>query len=591
MNQLHTGIHNIEKALNQGQVFLAHNIASELLLEFPDNLRLSQLKVIALNRLGQPEKAIDIILSSVENGNKDGETMGLLGRTYKDLYKSSGNSGYLRKSADAYYIGYLHSQEYYPAINAASLFLMLENRTKAHQMAKEVIARIGSPIDYWSTATLGEAWLILGNIKEAISYYDKAIHNNSRQFGKFQSTFQQLQFLSDVIQVPEELLQLFPKPKIAVFSGHMIDRPDRVDKRFPPEIEPLVREKLKQKVESLGIDIGFTSLASGSDIIFMEILKERNAEIKAYLPFKKDDFLTTSVANAGLGWINRFENCYDCAPKELTSESYLDTPDLFKHLGEVMMGECMLFSEQYGTTPSYITVLAPNQISAPGGTRDLLDFWPYADTHHNIDPTRFLTSPVITPHYEIKDDQDAQPSNEVERKITNILFADIVGFSKLLMKDTPEILLRLLTETRKLIDPFMDKAEVINTWGDAIILCHPEVEAVMQIASILQGVFIGDQAIDLGLPEGLNIRIALHKGPVFFAPDPLTREPNVYGSSINRTARMEPVTLPGAIYASDQFAASLKLGTLDMYRYQHVGIIELPKGFGRQEVYQISNKI
>jgi class 3 adenylate cyclase len=105
----------------------------------------------------------------------------------------------------------------------------------------------------------------------------------------------------------------------------------------------------------------------------------------------------------------------------------------------------------------------------------------------------------------------------------------------------------------------------------------------MRISTGIQNVFADN--------SNFNIRIALHAGPAFFAIDPLTKDPNIYGSSVNRTARMEPVTLPGSIYASDQFASILKLKTMDNFHYQHVGIIELPKGFGKQEVYKISENI
>ena len=138
-------------------------------------------------------------------------------------------------------------------------------------------------------------------------------------------------------------------------------------------------------------------------------------------------------------------------------------------------------------------------------------------------------------------------------------------------------MLDLLQDIKKIIAPFEAKIDVLNTWGDAIILCHPDNDAIMQIACSIQDWFAEDNTNFLSLSKDLNIRIALHRGPVFLATDPLTGKPNVYGSSINRTARMEPVTLPGNIYASDQFAASLKLETQNKYIYQHVGIVELPK--------------
>jgi class 3 adenylate cyclase/tetratricopeptide (TPR) repeat protein len=496
----------------------------------------------------------------------------------------------LSKAAEAYFTGYLYSNEYYPAINAASLYLILGNKDKAHQIAKEVIVQIKNPRDYWATSTLGEANLLLENPKEAITYFNSAIQISPKQFGKFQSTYKQLVFLQDAIDIPQQLMELFPKPNLAVFSGHMIDDPERSSQRFPQEIEEQVRIELKRKVEELDVDIGFTSLASGGDILFIEILIGRGAEIKAYLPFNKEDFISTSVANAGMGWIKRFENCYDCTPKYLTSEPYLDTPDLFRHLGKVMIGESILLSEQYGITPYLVTIQAPFQTKLKGGTRDFADSWPYPEMHHNIDPTQFLKDKIKTAIKKEKPVALEKQKKEVTRKISNILFADIVGFSKLLEKDTPGVILRLLTEIRKLIDPYLKDVEVINTWGDAIIICHPEEHTIMKIATAIQGVFVGAKAKALNLPEGLNIRIALHKGPVFFAIDPLTGEANVYGSTINRTARMEPVTLPGSIYASDQFAACLKLDAKDTYLYQHVGIIELPKKFGKQEVYHVSQK-
>ena len=64
----------------------------------------------------------------------------------------------------------------------------------------------------------------------------------------------------------------------------------------------------------------------------------------------------------------------------------------------------------------------------------------------------------------------------------------------------------------------------------------------------------------------------------------------MYGAHVNKAARIEPITLPGAIYVSEQFAATLKVETRDHYRYNHVGKIDLPKKFGKQELYSVTNK-
>ena len=238
------------------------------------------------------------------------------------------------------------------------------------------------------------------------------------------------------------------------------------------------------------------------------------------------------------------------------------------------------------------------QKNKTGGTQDLVDQWPYPTHHFNIDPTKYLIpgkkSKIISEQFqeEIPEkipnvSQLPNPEFQIDRKITNILFADIVGFSKLLSEDTPQIILNLFSKIRSILEPFHDQIEVINTWGDAILLCCENVEDLYSIAKEIKVLFTDKSLAGMKLPESINIRIALHSGPVFFARDPLTSSSNAYGSSINRTARMEPVTLPGNIYMSDQFAAKLKLKLLNQIELSHVGIIELPKGFGSQEVYSI----
>ena len=58
-----------------------------------------------------------------------------------------------------------------------------------------------------------------------------------------------------------------------------------------------------------------------------------------------------------------------------------------------------------------------------------------------------------------------------------------------------------------------------------------------------------------GLPKELNLRISLHAGPVYCYKEPVFKELEYAGSHIVRAARIEPITPPGQVYASQQFAA------------------------------------
>ena len=48
-------------------------------------------------------------------------------------------------------------------------------------------------------------------------------------------------------------------------------------------------------------------------------------------------------------------------------------------------------------------------------------------------------------------------------------------------------------------------------------------------------------------------------GPVYSGHDPIIGKMNYYGSHVNRAARIEPVTIPGCAFLSEQFAALLAI--------------------------------
>ena len=175
------------------------------------------------------------------------------------------------------------------------------------------------------------------------------------------------------------------------------------------------------------------------------------------------------------------------------------------------------------------------------------------------------------------------------RKIRHILFADVVGYSKLSEDKTPLFVENLLQDISKNVRALSHQPEILNTWGDSIFAVYSNIEEMMEFAIALQKTLIdsswGNMVDD---NSQISMRIALHTGPVFLLDDPLTQRKNAFGNHINRAARMEPVTMPGNIYASDQFASVLKIECYKMYDFEYVGIIDLPKEFGKQEMYRIN---
>jgi class 3 adenylate cyclase len=91
----------------------------------------------------------------------------------------------------------------------------------------------------------------------------------------------------------------------------------------------------------------------------------------------------------------------------------------------------------------------------------------------------------------------------------------------------------------------------------------------------------------LGLPEDLALRIGVHVGPVFPVHDPVIGMRGFMGSHVSRTARIEPVTPPGAVYVTEPLAASLELEPDHGLSCDYVGHMPAAKDYGRLRMYSL----
>ena len=66
----------------------------------------------------------------------------------------------------------------------------------------------------------------------------------------------------------------------------------------------------------------------------------RECELHVVLPFALEEFVATSVAPAGGGWVERFERCLEAATSVdyATVDAYLDDDVLFAYCAELAMG-------------------------------------------------------------------------------------------------------------------------------------------------------------------------------------------------------------------------------------------------------------
>ena len=90
-----------------------------------------------------------------------------------------------------------------------------------------------------------------------------------------------------------------------------------------------------------------------------------------------------------------------------------------------------------------------------------------------------------------------------------------------------------------------------------------------------------------GLPPTFDMRIGLHCGPVFCCQDPITKLPLYTGPHTSRTARIEPITPPGQVYASSAFAAVAAATGVDDLKFSYIGRTQLAKKYGSLALYHV----
>ena len=96
---------------------------------------------------------------------------------------------------------------------------------------------------------------------------------------------------------------------VFLFSGHMIDAPDRKEPRFPADKENIAGQAIAKKVDELDAgpkDLALCSGACGGDLLFAEACLNRSVRLQIRIPFDEPTFLKNSVTFAGGNWLDRY---------------------------------------------------------------------------------------------------------------------------------------------------------------------------------------------------------------------------------------------------------------------------------------------
>ncbi len=594
-----------------GEAFLSYDIAREGLRVFQDDVRLLQLQALALARTGATQRASTILVGLRKKGQDDEETFGILARTHKDLWMIAATEEdrehHLQLSLDNYLKGYECSGGYYTGINAASMALVAGQTETARRIANEVsvlceegLSKEGpnSPESYWLLATAAEASLVSGDLESARVNYTRATTESNPGAAEISRTRSQARFLLKSLGEDDHALDsCFILPRIGLFTGHMLDRPDRTNARFPAALEETVRAEIETLVERQDISIGFSSLACGGDMLFVESILKRGGEVHIFLPYDIKTFIESSVQLIPRNDLTeRFQYLLDNAAsiRILNEEGDPNDDAAFDYCNRVLAGAAILKSQFLGMDIAPILLWDGKPGDGGGGTESVRHYWEHAISGKvEILPMDRILADALArglslPKLESTTKSQIKAiSKRTPQEIRAMLFTDVVQFSKWPENSIPNFIHEFFGRVA-VINEYCDaKPLYLNTWGDAICAVFENVEMAGRFALALQSILRETDWKTTDLKRDLRIRIGLHAGPVYRCHDPLLGRDTYNGAHVNRAARIEPVADEGQIFASDAFAALAAIAKTNEFLCDYAGNRELPKGAGTLSTFLI----
>ena len=155
------------------------------------------------------------------------------------------------------------------------------------------------------------------------------------------------------------------------------------------------------------------------------------------------------------------------------------------------------------------------------------------------------------------------------RKLIAVVYADMVGYSRLIGLDDAGTLHRLRTLRRALIDPAIREhgGRVVQTGGDSLLVAFDSIDGAVRCAMKIQRqlpAHDGDQPPD----RGIRFRIGINIGDVI--PDGT----NLHGNGVNIPAQLEAECPAGGICVSRSVRQMHVHGRLEL-AFEAIGSLTL----------------
>jgi adenylate cyclase len=154
-------------------------------------------------------------------------------------------------------------------------------------------------------------------------------------------------------------------------------------------------------------------------------------------------------------------------------------------------------------------------------------------------------------------------AGRVERRLTAILCADVVGYSRLMGADEEGTHAALKALRRELVDPALaeHQGRIVKTTGDGLLVEFASVVDAVRCAVVTQGE-VARRNTDLAEDRRIRFRIGINLGDIIIDAG------DIFGDGVNVAARLQAMAEPGGICISravrEQVGEKLDLDYADL---------------------------
>ena len=631
-----------KQAASAGQLLTAIEVARDGLDRFGQSRVLQQQLALALAQTGALDGAREVLADLIKESKSDEETLSLQGRVHKELWRRASDPAVaadaIQQACKFYGDAFAINEGYYPGINLAFTLAAAGDLKQAEEIARKVekicrteIHQTVDKPDGWLFATLAEAlthqgattaagefyrkagelfkgrWRDLASMRkqarEIIGFYAKQADTGSRSSWYDLASLKRRtrELLGRSQQGHEWLDQCFEFPTIAVFSGHMIDRPERKPARFPPEREAEVREQIRAYLRTIKPGFGYSSAACGADIIFCECLLEMDAKVNLVLPCPVNAFKRQSVSFAGEEWERRFHNVLAMATTTLIANnadySSTEANDAISSMGlvyanRIVTGLAVLQAQALDFELRAIAVWDGRNGAKDGGTGSVVTEWEQRQLKPHVislapPPAAAGGTPSSAPFTATGEKPDAAA---VHHEIKAMVFAEVLGYQKVGERQVAAFVREFKGAVAQLLSEAPNQPLVKESWGKSQYFVFDSLQEAALFALELRDLVARTPWGERGLPAELGLRLVLHAGPVFAFTDPVLHRPMCLGAHMMRAARIEPITPPGQIYVTQEYAALCSAEDLLAVSFEFLGRLRTASLFDDAPLYRLDRR-